>query len=35
MMNGQKDLAVKCYEKSIELNPNNTNAADTIKKLKR
>ena len=35
MMNGQKSLAVQCYEKSIELNPNNTNAADMIKKLKR
>jgi tetratricopeptide (TPR) repeat protein len=35
MMNGQKDLAVKYYEKSIELNPSNTNAAEMIKKLKR
>ena len=35
MMNGQKDLAVKYYEKSIELNPGNTNAVEMIKKLKR
>lgn len=35
MMNGQKDMAVKYYEKSIELDPSNTNAADMIKKMKR
>jgi ubiquinone/menaquinone biosynthesis C-methylase UbiE len=34
MINGQKDLAIKYYEKSIELNPNNTNAIDMVKKLK-
>jgi CubicO group peptidase (beta-lactamase class C family) len=31
---GQKELAIKNYEKALELNPKNQNAADTIKKLK-
>jgi len=34
LMNGQKDLAIKHYEKSLELNPENTNAVEMIKKLK-
>lgn len=31
---GQKDLAIKNYEKSLELNPKNTNGAAMVKKLK-
>jgi tetratricopeptide (TPR) repeat protein len=34
MMNGQKELAVKYYEKSLQLNPNNANAIEMLKKLK-
>jgi CubicO group peptidase (beta-lactamase class C family) len=34
MDNGNKDLAIKYYKKSLELNPNNTNATDQLKKLK-
>lgn len=30
---GEKELAIKNYKKSFELNPNNTNAAEQIKKL--
>jgi hypothetical protein len=30
----QKDLAIKNYEKSVELNPNNKNGADMLQKLK-
>ncbi len=33
MLKGEKDLAVKYYKKSLELNPNNTNAVEQIKKL--
>lgn len=33
LMNNQKDLAIKYYEKSIELNPDNKNASLMIKKL--
>jgi Tfp pilus assembly protein PilF len=32
---GQKDLAIKNYEKALELNPNNTNAQKVIKDMKR
>jgi len=32
--NGQKDLAIRTYEKSIELNPDNANAVQELKKLK-
>ena len=31
---GKKDLAIKNYEKSLELNPENHNGADMLKKLK-
>jgi len=31
---GKKDLAIKNYEKSVELNPNNKNGVETLKKLK-
>jgi CubicO group peptidase (beta-lactamase class C family) len=31
---GQKDLAIRNYEKSIELNPKNQNGIDMLKKLK-
>lgn len=34
MNNGDRELAVKNYEKSLELNPNNANAAAILKKLK-
>ena len=33
MLKGEKDLAIKYYKKSLELNPNNNNAKDFIKKL--
>jgi hypothetical protein len=31
---GQKELAIKNYEKSLELNPDNKNGAEVLKKLK-
>jgi CubicO group peptidase (beta-lactamase class C family) len=31
---GQKELAIQNYEKSLELNPQNTNGADMLKKLR-
>jgi len=34
MLSGNKELAIKNYEKSLELNPQNTNAAEQLKKLK-
>jgi len=34
MKNGQKDLAIKNYKKSLELNPKNTNAKEMLDKLK-
>ena len=34
MNKGDKPLAIKNYEKSLEFNPNNGNAEDMIKKLK-
>ena len=34
MTAGQKELAIQNYEKSIELNPDNKNGAETLKKLK-
>ena len=33
LQNGQKDLAIKNYEKSLELNPNNNNAKQVLKNL--
>ncbi len=35
LADGQKELAIKNYEKSLELNPNNTNAQKVLKELKR
>lgn len=34
MKNGQKDLAIKNYKKSLELDPKNTNAKEMLDKLK-
>jgi len=34
MKNGQKKLAIKNYEKSLELDPENNNAKEMLKKLK-
>ncbi len=34
MKNGQTELAIKNYEKSLELNPENVNARDNLEKLK-
>lgn len=33
MIKGDKELAIKYYEKSLELNPKNTNAVEQLKKL--
>jgi CubicO group peptidase (beta-lactamase class C family) len=33
-VNGEKELAIKNYERSVELDPNNTNAAAALKKLR-
>jgi tetratricopeptide (TPR) repeat protein len=33
MIDGQRDLAIKNYKKSLELNPQNTNAVEMLKKL--
>ena len=33
MVNGDKDLAIKNYQRSIELNPENTNGVEMLKKL--
>ena len=35
MQTGQKDLAIKNYEKSLELNPKNDNGKEMLKKLAR
>ncbi|OGU61382.1 MAG: hypothetical protein A2V66_16005 [Ignavibacteria bacterium RBG_13_36_8] len=34
LADGQKELALKNYEKALELNPNNTNAQQVLKELK-
>ena len=34
MNEGQTDLSIHNYKRSIELNPNNTNAVEMLKKLK-
>ena len=34
MVNEDKELAIKNYEKSLELDPKNTNAVDMLKKLR-
>ncbi len=33
MLKGDKDLEIKYYKKSLELNPNNNNATNQIKKI--
>jgi len=33
MKNGQNEYAIKNYERSLELNPNNTNAKEMLNKL--
>jgi tetratricopeptide (TPR) repeat protein len=33
MEKGEKDLAIKCYQKSLKLNPENTNAIEKLKEL--
>jgi CubicO group peptidase (beta-lactamase class C family) len=33
MVNNEKELAIKNYQKSLELNPNNSNGVETLKKL--
>ena len=35
MVNGDHELAVRNYQKSVELNPQNANAAEMLKKLRR
>jgi tetratricopeptide (TPR) repeat protein len=34
MRNGDKELAIVNYQKSLDLNPNNTNAIETLKRLR-
>jgi predicted negative regulator of RcsB-dependent stress response len=34
MKNGNKELAIENYEKSLELDPQNNNAREMLKKLK-
>jgi len=34
MMNGDNELAIRNYQKSLELNPDNSNAAEMIEKLR-
>lgn len=34
MVNGDRELAIKNYERSVELDPNNTNGIETLKKLR-
>jgi CubicO group peptidase (beta-lactamase class C family) len=33
LQNGEKELAIKNYKRSVELNPNNTNGIEALKKL--
>lgn len=35
LQDGQKDLAIKNYEKSLELNPHNTNAEEKLRSIKK
>lgn len=35
MKTGEKDLAIKNYEKSLELNPNNDNAKKMLENLRK
>jgi tetratricopeptide (TPR) repeat protein len=34
MINGNKELSIKNYQRSLELNPNNTNALEMLRKLR-
>ncbi len=34
MINGDKELAIKNYQRAVELNPQNNNAVETLKKLR-
>ena len=34
MVNGDKELAIQNYNRSLELNPDNQNAVEMLKKLK-
>jgi len=34
MENGDKELAIRYYEKTLDLNPQNPNAVNQLKKLK-
>jgi hypothetical protein len=34
MINGDRNLAIRNYERSLELDPKNTNATEMLKKLK-
>ena len=34
MMNGDKELAIRNYQRAVELNPQNTNAIEALKKLR-
>ena len=34
MIDGNKELAIKNYQRSVELDPKNTNGAETLKKLR-
>jgi Flp pilus assembly protein TadD len=35
MENGQNDLAIEYYQKSLKLNPQNTNAVNMLKRIKK
>ena len=34
MTNGDKELAIRNYQRAVELNPQNTNAIEMLKKLR-
>ena len=34
MINGDKELAIRNYQRAVELNPQNTNAIEMLKKLR-
>jgi len=33
LINGDKELAIRNYQRAVELNPQNTNAIETLKRL--
>jgi hypothetical protein len=33
LANGERELAIKNYKKSLELNPQNANATDVLKRI--